>query len=706
MLKVLQNPDYYDSEGFLKTRAFRIGITRSAKDHGFVLLLIVLSILAIGATVLFAGLGAGVARTEQRIARAAVSESVLNDARQILIAYIVSPPSTTSRPSATIRPGTLPTPDSLGNGNYDGIEDDNCLGNTTNGLPAVGSTSTIRRCLGKFPWKTVPIDAASVDSHDPIGRVPWLAVSSNLIFNDSCLKVLNSDIANLASPVTPSCPGVALPYPQPTALPHPWLKVYDQNGMVLSDKVAAVLILPGAPITTESRTQTRSTSSPGNPSDYLDSVNLPLGCTSGCTLYDNAGLNNEFIMIPSGTNYPGDAQDTAKRGQPLRFNDVLVYLTIDEVMHYAEKRVAGQIATALKTFTTDTTTGFTKYPWLQPLSASFADSTSLYSQQNTIFGAFPFMTNDIDAKYRTDFSWALTGATESTFWESTTGTGTTATSCYRIRTSPSNRWVRNPLVATLNSSTSHGGPFASSGAIAATSGTCKWLGGTKVECEYDAGTLSQSFQMYSNSTCTATSSSVTLSVARKISLINDSAGCNAVPVLSYAAASGTNVHRWSWACNSSVQPAILEVKDTISGVGYSGLPRVARLSSLDDGVLPPQTFALNGMRYHPIMPIWFFHNRWYPTAFASWAPGAAKLPITPSPNPCNLETSLKVGGASVTTGVIVLAGPALTGQSRPAAAISSYLEGANTSAGTTCALVNSEAPRSLTLNDNILVLMP
>lgn len=680
----------------MKPNAFCKAASQPDKSSGFVLLLIVLVVLGIGATVLLAGLGAGAARTEQKISRAAAAGSALNDAKQILIAYLISPPDTIAKPSSTIRPGTLPTPDSLGNGNYDGTEDPNCLGNTTNGLPAVGSTSTIRRCLGKFPWKTIPIDVGGVEVHDPTGRLPWLAVSSNLIFNDSCLKVLNSDVAKLASPVMPSCPGVSLPYPQPTALPHPWLRVIDQDGTLLSDKVAAVLILPGLPLATETRTQARSVLSPGNPADYLDSVNLPLGCTSGCTLYDNAGLTNQFVKIASGTNYPDTAQNIALRGQPLRFNDVLVYLTIDEVMHYAEKRVAAEMSKALKSFTTDATTSFNHYPWLQPLSASFVDSTSLYSLQNTTFGAFPFMVNDTSAQNRTDFSWALTGSTESTFWNATV----TPPVCFRITTG-SNGWVRNPLINTLNGSTSYGGPFAT-GSAPVGSGTCKWLGGTKVECTYDAGTLSKSVTPYSSqANCNSQSSplaAITLSVARTVSLIQDTTDCVATPVKTYAAASATNVHRWSWTCNNTSY-GILEVTDTISNASYNLLPTVARLNSGGTG----QTFALNGMRYNPIMPAWFFHNRWYATAFASWAPGSAKLPAPLSTNPCGSVTSLTVGGATVNTGVLILAGATLTGQARPSSTISNYLDVPNTSGGTTCVFANSEAPASSSRNDNILV---
>lgn len=682
-------------------RSRRVPVHRSG---GFIFLLVVLAILGIGGAFLLVGLGAGIARTEQRLGRAAASENSLNEVKQILVAYLVSPPNSVARPAASIRPGTLPTPDSMADGNYDGAEDAHCLSNGPNGLPWAGGSSTTRRCLGKFPWRAIPIDVGPGEPHDPVGRVPWLAVSSNLNFEDNCLRVLNSEVATLISPVTPSCPVAPPPYPQPTTLPHPWLTVFDQNGILLSDKVAAVLILPGPPIATETRTQARTALSPGNPADYLDNINLPLGCTTGCTLYDNAGLNNEFIMIPPGTNYPSDAPDTAKRNQPLRFNDVLVFLTIDEVMHYAEKRVASEMVKALKTFTTDTTTGFTKYPWLQPLSTSLVDSASLYPQPNTTFGAFPFMTHDVDAKYRSDFSWSVTGAIESTSWESTTGTGTTASVCHQIGTGP-NRWVRNPLATTLYGATSYGGPF-STGTATPAAGTCKWLGGTKVDCEFTPSSVNKSFVTYSTAarcnSLTSPSPAVTLSVARKVWLTPIDSNCVPLATKTYTAASASTLHRWSWSCSNAPVGAIFEVRDTISGAGYSGLPRVAKMT----GGGPTQAIAVTGMPYHPIMPAWFLDNRWYATAFAAWASGATQLPSAPSPNPCGSETSLKVGGATVNTGVVILAGRSLPGQSRPAASISNYLEGMNVTAGTTCALANAEASASSTRNDNILVVAP
>ena len=205
------------------------------KNDGFVLLLIVLTLLAVGGAILFTNLGTGGGRADPQGVRARVSTDVLLAAKLALIGYVVS------SPEQTYRPGVFPIPDSFANGNYDGAEDAKCLGTGVNGLPAVASASTSKRCLGKFPWKAIGFDLGQVDQNDPTGRVPWLAVSANVVSYDNCLKVLNSDSAALESPMTASCPLASAfpPYSQPATLPHPWLTVVNENGVVLSNRVVA-----------------------------------------------------------------------------------------------------------------------------------------------------------------------------------------------------------------------------------------------------------------------------------------------------------------------------------------------------------------------------------------------------------------------------------------------------------------------------------
>ena len=181
-------------------QTLRIRRKRRVKSKGFVLLLIVLTLLVTGGVILFTNLGALAARNEQQLVRTLASNDVLLAAKLALIGYVVAPPD------KTLRPGVFPIPDSFDNSEYDGTSDSQCLGTGPNGLPGVGSASTLKRCLGKFPWKTLGFDLGTVDQNDPTGRVPWLAVSANVVSYDDCLRVLNSDSAALDSPMTVGCP--------------------------------------------------------------------------------------------------------------------------------------------------------------------------------------------------------------------------------------------------------------------------------------------------------------------------------------------------------------------------------------------------------------------------------------------------------------------------------------------------------------------
>jgi len=681
----------------------RLALHRSA--HGFVLLLIILSILTMGAISLLVVLGSTATNSSRRLQQNASEDSKLQAAKQALVGYMLSPPPGIGN----IRPGMLPIPDSLANGIYDGKEDNQCLGNTTNGLPGVGATSIVKRCLGKFPWKVLGLDIGNPADHDPMGEVPWLAVSANLVSYDSCLTVLNSDVANLNSPVSSTCAPSSWPYPQPTILPHPWLSVFDQSGNLLSDKVAALLIMPGAPIATETRGQVRMPSSVGNPSDYLDSINLPLGCATGCTAFDNAGLNNKFVMIPPGTRYPETATNAAVRGQLVPFNDNLIYITIDELMYYIERRVVGEMASSMQTFRArSVTTGLKTYPWLQPLSTTFADSTSLYPQANTVFGVLPFLTEYSGATnlpmYRTSFNWTLSGSSESTYWQTVSGGGVSSVDCYRISSTPS-LYVRNPLIGTLNATTLFGGPFANS-AAAVISGTCKWLGTTQIYCEQDLGAADIPVGAYASAAlCTSQTGPipVTLSVAKKIILSSDCKPSGTV-TSNYTNATASAPHKWSWSCNNSNVADAIEVRYTVSNSSsttYNLLPRQAKLTSGGTN----QNLAVNDMFYSPIMPSWFYDNRWYLTTFAALAPSQGAAPATPSPNPCGLATTLTLDGVSATA-IAMTSGRKFSTQTRPSGAVVDYLESTNANGGSTCSFNNFASPNASTFNDSLLSVSP
>jgi hypothetical protein len=679
-------------------------------QQGAILLLILLTFITVAATVFFVSVGQNVATNKMGAIPQDIANTKLARAKEALIGVIVAPPAS----FGDVRPGTLPIPDSLGNGDYSGLMDTACLSNTATGLPTVGATSTLKRCLGKIPWRDLGLDVGSPEAHDPVGDVPWLAVSANLVFNDTCLAVLNGESLALSSPATAACASQATPYAQPTTLPHPWLSVFDVSGNLLSDRVAAVLILPGGSLTTETRTQSRSPTMLGNPTDYLDSIMLPLGCTSGCTTFDNAGMNNAFIQMPTSQTYPMDSADVSKRGNLVPFNDQLVYITVDELRFYIEKRVTGEMAAAMKTFKENTTWGGS-YPWLMPLSASFTGDTSLATAANTTFGVFPYMVKADYAKYKTDFTWESEDAEEAIQWLTSPTTSNLCTRITPIGVLP-RRFIRNPLVGSMEDSVDYAeessngtvGPFQS-GSATPDQGACAWRGVNNVVCEQTMDEASYTFRAYtSNDRCVnnVSPTSVSFRVARTVRIDFTCTPDNEDSPVAYTKASSSNVTRWSKVCNSTSLINAITVTDTISNsasTSFGLLPRTASVYSLGNGKI-----RADNMRYHPLMPTWFYDNRWYMTAFAAVAPSTMHSPAIPSLPPCGTTTTLSVSSVSAVGAAVVQAGIKTGSQIRPASSYANYLESPNletfqdaASALSNCSLTNLATKISTSNNDAV-----
>ena len=249
------------------------------------------------------------ARSQGNAARERSSNEVLAQARANLIAWSVSHPN---------EPGRLPWPDRNGDGDYDGGSD--CV--------TTGFSNT--HLLGRFPHAgdatpcdVVPFGSFTVDGY---GEPLWYAVSRNLLWN-----------RGQTGTDPPLNPGLL-----DGAASYPWLTVRDENGNVVSNRVAAVIIAPGVIVGNQVRTGPAP-----NPGQYLDSV------TIGATTYDNSDADLDFIVYP-------DSRKTTTESDS--FNDQLLYITIDELMRLVEKRVLGDAAVGLQTYRT--TRG--RYPWLSP----------------------------------------------------------------------------------------------------------------------------------------------------------------------------------------------------------------------------------------------------------------------------------------------------------------------------------------------------
>ncbi|MDZ4098129.1 MAG: hypothetical protein U1E13_05440 [Methylophilaceae bacterium] len=219
-------------------------------------------------------------------------------------------------------PGVMPFPDrGTDPAGYNGVSD--CV-NTGLDFPHL---------IGKLPLLSEspcisPQNGVGNIYRDASGEVLWYAVSRNLIRTNgiATTPIINPAILNV-DPLKPN------PYDgTDTTGPYPWIVVRDMNGVVVSDRVAVVIISPGPPLTGQSRSNTAT------PFDFLDQVTIG-AITYSNHDYDGVGDDGiggeDFIIgdITSGT-----------------FNDRLVYITIDELMYALENRAANEISNALLTY--------------------------------------------------------------------------------------------------------------------------------------------------------------------------------------------------------------------------------------------------------------------------------------------------------------------------------------------------------------------
>lgn len=200
------------------------------RQQGAVLLLMTL-VLAVSATAFaFKALN----QSNVQIEREKITLNALTEAKAAVIGWSVSHPNL---------PGSMPFPDRNGDGNYDGNSD--CYTGTFNysfllgQLPWLGQTN---------PCTALPLTGFGVDVRDGSGNRLWYAVSRNLVHD---YQTGTDPIIN---------PGII------TSPTYNWMTVYDKRGNLISNRVAVVIIAPGAIV----GAQDRSAAAP-NASEYLDS---------------------------------------------------------------------------------------------------------------------------------------------------------------------------------------------------------------------------------------------------------------------------------------------------------------------------------------------------------------------------------------------------------------------------------------------------
>ena len=251
----------------------------------------------------------------------------LNEAKVALIAWAVNHPDT---------PGLMPYPDRNNDGNYDDTAD--CYASNINFAPqfTLGRLPLFKNDPNCVNAKVSVTSGVSEDFRDGTGERLWYEVSNNLLHdykNNGGNPNGTSPIINPSKITTPT---------------NPWFVVRDRNGVIISDRVAAVIIAPGAP----SAAQDRS-GGIANPNQYLDKIVM-----ADNTPYQNYGYQNpatnpvqEFII---GDDFKmvskNDPTYKNQSVEPYYYNDKLVYITIDELMYAIEKRVLNQTKDALSKF--------------------------------------------------------------------------------------------------------------------------------------------------------------------------------------------------------------------------------------------------------------------------------------------------------------------------------------------------------------------
>lgn len=288
------------------------GITAFSKQHGAALIFIMFIVgLAVAAfTIKSFNVASMRAQQDEKTMQA------LGEAKEALIAWAVS---------HELSPGQLPWPDRrevTSPRNYDGQSDcSNANFNLLNSLSEPNFLGQIPRIASTTPCLIYPGVGHFQDS---TGNNLWYAVSRNLVRNyapPAQNPIINPSIVN-----------------NPT---YPWMIIRNSVGAIISDRVAAVLIAPGPALSG----QDRSGDAP-LPLNFLDQV------TVGATIYanHNYAIDNEDFII-------GKTNTTT-------FNDRLVYITIDELIHAVETRAAMTAKKALMDYVSAHSGNF---PYAAPL---------------------------------------------------------------------------------------------------------------------------------------------------------------------------------------------------------------------------------------------------------------------------------------------------------------------------------------------------
>ena len=368
------------------------------RQRGVVLLVIMLVTITIGG---YFGVRAFNATRERSGIDDVEALQILAQSKAALLAWSVATDDSAAYSVVTgsagvraFRPGNLPYPD-LASGltnvqPSDGVRDQGCARTTWTGtqalLPVTVGLSALNksriRCFGRLPFTTIGLDRFESDSSDNSGRWPWYVVSANLVnINQDCPVRLDGTIVNIAT-VTTCAAGDSV---TTSKLAFPWITVLDPSGSAVTTRAAAVIMLPGAVTARQpgNTQQTRSTTA--LPTQFLDTVDNTSCAALPAGRCDNGRLNQSpamtFIQCVNPSTTIGDSRFNTN----YTCNDRLVYITVDELMNHAAKRMEREFVGCLKEFARNDPAG--NFPW----AATLTDPSSVAVNQ---FGPGTFPSND------------------------------------------------------------------------------------------------------------------------------------------------------------------------------------------------------------------------------------------------------------------------------------------------------------------------
>jgi type II secretory pathway pseudopilin PulG len=245
------------------------------RQHGAALM-VMLVILVIGAAAILVGV---LSSSSLQIERDKTTADALAQARNALIGRAVS--------DANL-PGSLPCPDSTGNGSADTFSGSDCP-----------------NYIGRLPYKTLGLP----DLRDGSGEELWYALSPNFRDQTPTPHVINSDT----------------------------LGTLTISGTTTANNVIAIVFAPGATLSGQSRSTTQT-------AGCTHLKNSPVVANSLCPTNYLDGSNN---ILSTGSS-PNSTYQAAAASSA--FNDQLIYITHDQLLQPVETRIAREVKNCLDAY--------------------------------------------------------------------------------------------------------------------------------------------------------------------------------------------------------------------------------------------------------------------------------------------------------------------------------------------------------------------